>query len=46
MTEPVDFQTAASIAAGENADSLIKGHLPLAEVVIAGPNERMSLHKP
>ena len=35
ITEPLDFETACSVAAGENADALVQGYMPLAEVVVA-----------
>jgi len=35
ITDPLDFETASTVAAMENEDALNAGHLPLAEVVLA-----------
>jgi len=39
LTEPLDFETAAHIAACENTEAIMDGAAPLAEVVLA-PTEK------
>ncbi|MEM6598972.1 MAG: hypothetical protein AAF635_12590 [Cyanobacteria bacterium P01_C01_bin.69] len=35
ITAPISYEDACQIAADENADALVQGHLPLCEVVLA-----------